>query len=65
MGFYETTQLQLEQVRERRDMEAIRQAQDERTQSEVRELTEQNRCLMAMASPKKWGRDFNEDENEA
>jgi hypothetical protein len=58
-------QLQLEQARERREMEAQRQAREERTQSEVRELIEQNRRLMAMMSPKKRGRDFMEDENEA
>jgi hypothetical protein len=54
--------LQLEQARERREMEAARQARDDRQQSEMRDLIDQNKRLLSLMSPKKRARsDDNED----
>jgi len=58
-------QLLLEQAKERREMESHRQARDDRQQSEMRELIEQNRRLLAMLSPKKRGRDVTDEDGEA
>ena len=58
-------QLQLEQARERRELDAVRQARDDRQQAEMRELIEQNKRLLAMISPKKRARCDGDEDPEA